>query len=228
MIKLRNVTKTYNKNKNNEVKALKNLNLDISKGEFLAIMGDSGSGKSTLLHIIAAIDDSYEGSVSFDEVDLTEMKELQLSKYRNQHIGIVLQDFALIDELTVEENTMIPLFLTRMNNGQKKEMVKEALLSVGILDLKDRIGAELSGGQKQRVSIARAIVNAPKIILCDEPTGSLDSNTANEIMDLFKHLNNQGITIVIVTHNEKVASKCKRVIYIEDGHSMDIACMEGS
>ena len=217
MIKLDNIVKVYNPKKANEFEALHGVSAEIQDGELVAVIGKSGAGKSTLLHILACIDSYQEGEYSIDGTLVKNLSERQYAKIRNEKIGMVMQDFALVEDFTALENVMIPLNFSKKKIPNKKEKALAALRSVGIEDLAKKPCNKLSGGQKQRVAIARAIVNEPAMILADEPTGALDTKTSAEIMELFKSLNEQGRTVVIVTHDPKVAEQCGRVIEISDG-----------
>ena len=217
MVQLKNIVKIYNPNKSNEFEALHKVSAEIKDGEMVAVIGKSGAGKSTLLHILACIDSYQEGEYSIDGTLVKDLSERQYAKIRNEKIGMVMQDFALVEDFTALENVMIPLNFTKKKIPDKKEKALAALRSVGIEDLAKKPCNKLSGGQKQRVAIARAIVNEPSMILADEPTGALDSKTSEEIMELFKSLNEQGRTVVIVTHDPKVAEQCGRIIEISDG-----------
>ena len=184
----------------------------------MAIIGKSGAGKSTLLHILAAIDSYDKGSYLVDGVSVGDLKEKERARFRNQKIGIVMQDYALIDEYTIEENVQIPLIFGKVKgNDVRREKIMTALKNVGLDELAKKPVRQLSGGQKQRVAIARALVNNPAFLLADEPTGALDSKTSGEIMDVFEKLNQGGKTVIIVTHDMEVAARCGRVIEISDG-----------
>ena len=218
MIEIKNLVKIDNKGKTNEFCALKGIGLAIEEGEMVAIIGKSGAGKSTLLHILAAIDSYDKGSYLVDGVSVGDLKEKQRARFRNQKIGIVMQDYALIDEYTIEENVQIPLIFGKVKgNDVRREKIMTALENVGLAELAKKPVRQLSGGQKQRVAIARALVNNPAFLLADEPTGALDSKTSGEIMDVFEKLNQGGKTVIIVTHDMEVAARCGRVIEISDG-----------
>lgn len=217
MIKLNGVTKKYNISMPNELIALYNINLEIKECEMIAIMGTSGAGKSTLMHIIGCIDSITKGSYFFENVEINELSEGKLSKFRNERIGILLQDFALMNDETALQNVLIPLFFNKTPIKKMKTLGLEALEMVGVKSLANQKVSTMSGGQKQRVALARTLVNSPSIILADEPTGALDSKTADEIMKLLVRFNKQGVTIIIVTHDTKIAGYCKRIIEIADG-----------
>ena len=217
MIKLDGIVKIYNPKKANEFEALHGVSAEIKDGEMVAVIGKSGAGKSTLLHILACID-SYEGGEYY--IDDTLVKKLSEKKYaqiRNEKIGMVMQDFALVEDFSAIDNVMIPLNFAKKKVKDKKTKALEALEAVGMGELAKKPCNKLSGGQKQRVAIARAIVNNPSMILADEPTGALDTKTSAEIMELFHDLNERGRTVIIVTHDPKVAEQCDRVIEISDG-----------
>lgn len=217
MIKLDKIIKIYNQKKANEYEALHGVSCEISDGEMVAIIGKSGAGKSTLLHILACIDSYQSGEYTIDGTLIKNLSEGQYAKIRNEKIGIVMQDFALVEDFSALENVLIPLDFAKKKIKNKKEKALEALKAVGMGDLSKKPCNKLSGGQKQRVAIARAIVNEPAMILADEPTGALDTKTSAEIMELFKRLNKEGKTVVIVTHDPKVAEQCSRVIEVSDG-----------
>ena len=217
MIKLDKIIKIYNPKKANEYEALHRVSCEISDGEMVAIIGKSGAGKSTLLHILACIDSYQSGEYTIDGTLVKNLSEGQYAQIRNEKIGIVMQDFALVEDFSALENVLIPLDFAKKKIKNKKEKALEALKAVGMGDLSKKPCNKLSGGQKQRVAIARAIVNEPAMILADEPTGALDTKTSAEIMELFKRLNKEGKTVVIVTHDPKVAEQCSRVIEVPDG-----------
>ena len=217
MITLNNISKIYNAKKANEFEALHDVSLEISNGEMVAIIGKSGAGKSTLLHILACIDSYEEGEYRIDDTLVKELSERKLAQIRNEKIGMVMQDFALVEDFTAMENVMLPLDFARRKKPNRRQIAMDTLKSVGMESMAKKPVNKLSGGQKQRVAIARAIVNQPAVILADEPTGALDSKTAQEIMDVFKSLHAQGKTVVIVTHDMGIAQQCGRVIEISDG-----------
>ena len=217
MITIKDLTKIYNYKKSNEFEALHGISFEINDGELVAITGRSGAGKSTLLHILACIDDYQSGEYRLGDTLVKGLSDRQYAKIRNEKIGMVMQDHALIEDMTALENVMIPLDFVKMKKAEKKEKALGALNAVGIEELAKKPCNKLSGGQKQRVAIARAIVGQPEVILADEPTGALDSKTAAGIMDLFRKLNKQGRTIIIVTHDREIASQCSRIIELSDG-----------
>lgn len=219
MIQLCNVKKQYPISSSDRVIALKDISISIQSGELVAIVGKSGAGKSTLLRILAGLEVCDNGCIILDNIDMNGLPLAQRRTTYRSKIGIVLQDFALIDDYTVMENVLLPIRFTNsiMGYRQKKSNAVDALKTVGIESLKKRKVATLSGGQKQRVAIARAIANSCDIILADEPTGALDTTTTKEIMNLFMELHSQGKTVIIVTHDPFVASCCPRVVEMRDG-----------
>lgn len=218
MIRTINISKIYNENKDNEVKALTDVNIAIEKGEFIAISGISGSGKSTLLNIIGCMDSPTYGEYFFDGIEVGKASGDKLAEIRNARIGFVLQDNALLNNETVFANVRLPLiFSKKYKIREHKKRVSEILEMLNIGALAKKKVRELSGGQRQRAAIARAMVNEPDIIMADEPTSALDSKTAYEILDVFKSLNESGVTVIIVTHDKKVMEYASRIITIVDG-----------
>ena len=216
VIELKSVSKVYKSKGVDDVVALDNMTLEVGKGEFIAICGVSGSGKSTLLHIIGCLDRPTSGTVLVSGTDVSTLNDVALSKIRNDKIGIVLQDFALIPYRTAYDNVMVPLYFSK-NKKNAHKRIMESLEKTGVADLAKREIRKMSGGQKQRVAIARALVNNPDIILADEPTGQLDSKTKKEIAELFKAINAEGRTILVVTHDDELAKTADRIIRISDG-----------
>ncbi len=217
IIQLKNIKKTYGKGEG-LVQALRGVDLSIHKGESVAIMGASGCGKSTLLNILGLLDQPTEGNYFLEGKNIFKINEKNRAMLRNKTFGFVVQDFALISRMKIEENVMLPLEYTKLSKKERKEKVACILEQLGIKDKLNTYPECLSGGQKQRVAIARALVNDAEILLCDEPTGALDSKTTKEIMEIFEKLNREKKkTLVIVTHDASVASYCDRVISIVDG-----------
>lgn len=217
MIKLSHVKKIYNRGKANAFEALHDICLQIDEGEMVAIVGKSGAGKSTLLHILACIDNYEDGEYKIEDILVKDLNEKKLADIRNRKIGMVMQDFALVEDFTALQNVLLPLDFAIRKVKDKKAVAMNALTNVGMEQIAQKAVCKLSGGQKQRVAIARAIVNQPNIILADEPTGALDSKTSQEIIDVFKELHNQGKTVIIVTHDVGIAKQCERVIEVADG-----------
>lgn len=216
IIKIENVSKVY-KNGEFEVKALQDISLNVEKGEFLSIIGTSGSGKSTLMNIIGCLDYPTKGKYLLKDRNVAEIPERELCEIRRQNIGFVFQKFNLISTLSAFENVALPLMYSGIDRAHREERVNKALLSVGLEKRMNHKPCELSGGQQQRVAIARAIVTEPEIILADEPTGNLDSTSAEQIMRLLMMLNEKGKTIVLITHDKKTADYSKRKIAVQDG-----------
>lgn len=218
IVELKNLCKSYSNGKDNRLEVLKNICLTIESGEFTAIIGKSGSGKSTLLNIIGCTDGFDSGEYLFCGRNIVERNDNKLSKIRGNEISFIFQDYALIEEESALHNVETPLYFNgKTRFGNIRKVALEALRTVGISELAHKKVACLSGGQKQRVAIARAIVNSPKLILADEPTGALDSKTAESIFDVLKSLNETGVTVVIVTHDKDIASKCNKVLEIVEG-----------
>lgn len=216
MLELKHIYKWVNTG-NNRTFILKDVNLSIKEGEFISIMGPSGSGKSTLLNVIGMLDEFNEGEYNFLHESVHKLKEKQRSGLYKQYIGFVFQAYHLIDELTVYENIETPLIYQNVKSSERKALVADMLDRFQIVGKKDLFPAQLSGGQQQLVGIARALIAKPKLLLADEPTGNLNSKQGEEIMELFKQLNDEGVTIIQVTHSEKNAGYGKRVIHLLDG-----------
>ena len=216
LLKLVDVSKTYLPD-SHAVEALKKTNLEIKKKDFIAIMGPSGSGKSTLMHLIGCLDIPTSGKVIFEGKDVSSLSEAELARIRNQKIGFVFQTFNLIPRVTTLANVELPLIYAGVNKQERLKRVKEVINKVGLEERLDHFPNQLSGGEQQRVAIARALVNNPTIILADEPTGNLDSKTGREIIDLFRKLNREGNTFVMVTHDQEIAKSANNIIKIKDG-----------
>ena len=216
MIKLERISKWHNQG-GRPVFILKDINMNVAEGEFISIMGPSGSGKSTLLNVIGMLDAPNEGSYNFMGNDVFKMKEKERSQIYKHHIGFVFQAYHLIDELTVYENIETPLLYQDVKSSERKAIVADVLDKFQIVGKKDLFPSQLSGGQQQLVGIARALIAKPKLLLADEPTGNLNSKQGEEIMTLFKELNNEGVTIIQVTHSEKNAKYGSRIINLLDG-----------
>ena len=217
LIKVENVNKTYQRG-GETLTVLDELNLDVPKQDFSALMGPSGSGKSTLLNLMGGLDTPTSGGIGINGVQLDQMNAKQLSSWRSSNVGFIFQFYNLLPVLTADKNVELPLLLTNLSKSQRKDHVLTAMKAVGIDDRSDHKPSELSGGQQQRVAIARALVSDPDILVCDEPTGDLDRNTATEILELLKILNeDHGKTIIMVTHDPVAAESAKRVLHLDKG-----------
>lgn len=216
ILELKNVKKTY-KAKNIETKALKGINLSVEKGEFISIMGESGSGKTTLLNIIATFDKATSGSIILNNKNLNLLKDKKISKFRRKELGFVFQDFNLLDQFNNRDNIFLPLVLSNEKVSVMKDRLDKIKNKLGIENLLKKYPYEISGGQKQRVAIGRAIITKPSLLLCDEPTGALDSHSSEMIMNLFSDINKSGQTVLMVTHSLRASSYAKRILFIKDG-----------
>ena len=219
MIKIKDLEKIY-RTEEVETIALNKLSMEVKEGEFVAVMGPSGCGKSTLLNILGMLDDSDSGSFVFNGVEVAQFNERKRAEMRKHNIGFVFQSFNLIDELTVYENVELPLIYTGVKTADRKAKVEAVLDKMKIMHRRNHYPQQLSGGQQQRVAVARAVVNNPKLILADEPTGNLDSSNGNEVMELLTDLNEQGTTIIMVTHSEHDAKFSHRIIRMLDGQTV--------
>ncbi|MBU2557419.1 MAG: ABC transporter ATP-binding protein [Bacteroidetes bacterium] len=216
MIKLNNIHKSYQTG-NNSLHVLKGINLEVNAGEMVAVMGSSGSGKSTLLNIIGLLDVHDQGDYYLDGNLIKGMNETKAALLRNKFLGFVFQSFNLISFKNAVENVALPLYYQGVSRRKRNKIAMEYLDRVGLLPWADHLPNELSGGQKQRLAIARSLIGNPKVILADEPTGALDSVTSSEVMDLFQEINQSGITLIIVTHENDIAHKTQRIIKLHDG-----------
>lgn len=201
----------------NKVEALKNVSFSVDEGEYVAIMGESGSGKTTLLNILAALDKPTNGTIRLAGQDLSQIKESKIAAFRRDNLGFVFQDFNLLDTFSLKDNIFLPLVLAGRHYTEMEELIKPISQQLGITDLLKKFPYEISGGQKQRAAVARAIITNPKLILADEPTGALDSKATDELLRLFSEINQNGQTILMVTHSVKAASHASRVLFIKDG-----------
>ena len=217
MIRCSHIKKIYNKDKPNQLEALSDVTFSVEPGELVAVMGKSGCGKSTLLHILGCLDTLDGGDYQLNGKKMEAARDREMARIRNEQIGIVLQDFALVEEFTAMENVLLPLDFSAKKIHGKKALALEALKKVEMEEYAGQVTGTMSGGQKQRVAIARAIVNDPAVLLADEPTGALDTATSEGIMDLFEKLNRSGMTIVVVTHDPQVALRCGRIFEMKDG-----------
>ena len=216
MIKINNLSKIYGEGEI-AVKALDNISFEVDEGEFIAIMGPSGSGKSTLMNILGCLDTPNFGDYFLDEMKVSELSDKKLAKIRNKKIGFIFQTFNLLPRLTAQKNVEQPMIYKGTTRKEREKISKKVLEEVGLGDRIDHKPSELSGGQRQRVAIARSLVNDPQIILADEPTGNLDSESEEDILEILTGLNNSGITIIMVTHDKKVAQHAERIVYFRDG-----------
>lgn len=218
MIRLENINKYYQQG-DSQFHVLHDINLNIDAGELVAIIGESGSGKSTLINIIGFLDDKFEGTYYYNDEPIHDYDRKDFSKLRNENVGFVFQNFKLLRDVSVAENVALPLLYAGKKRAEIKERVSEVLSKVGLASYENKLPKNMSGGQQQRVSIARAIATNPKFLIADEPTGALDTQTSQEIMNLFKELNREShTTIILVTHDPHVAEQCERVVTILDGH----------
>ncbi|MBQ3285728.1 MAG: ABC transporter ATP-binding protein [Ruminococcus sp.] len=220
MLELKHIYKTY-RNGDEDVPILKDVSLSIEKGEYLAIMGPSGSGKSTLMNIIGCLDRPTSGEFTLDGKDMLTLSDNELSEIRAHQIGFVFQSFQLLKGETAIQNVMLPLSFAGVKRNLRHDIAQKALERVGLAERVDFLPTQLSGGQKQRVAIARALVNNPDIILADEPTGALDQKSGKSVMELFEQLNREGVTIVLITHDENVGKRANRLLHIVDGEILE-------
>lgn len=218
LLDVKNVRKVYTTRfGGNQVEALKDVNFSVEQSEYVAIMGESGSGKSTLLNILAALDKPTEGKVFLKEKDLSKVKEKEMAAFRRNNLGFVFQDFNLLDTFSLKDNIFLPLVLSGTSHKEMERRLLPLADKLGIKNLLEKYPYEVSGGQKQRAAVARAVITQPQLLLADEPTGALDSKAAKELLKLFTSLNQDGQTILMVTHSVKAASTAGRVLFIKDG-----------
>ena len=218
---LEKISKTYGQD-NLTVKALDKINLEIFKGDYLAVMGASGSGKSTAMNIIGCLDRPSEGIYKLNDIPVENLTDDELAELRNQKLGFVFQQFHLLSDATALENVALPMIYAGVNYQQREERARKALTKVGLSERMNNRPNQLSGGQQQRVAIARAIINNPSLLLADEPTGALDSKTTEDVLDLFDKLHKSGITIVLVTHEDEVANRAKKIAKFKDGKIIEL------
>ncbi|MBW2412210.1 MAG: ABC transporter ATP-binding protein [Deltaproteobacteria bacterium] len=215
-IKADNLVKKYG-NGNSTVTAIGGISFQIESGEFIGVMGESGAGKSTLLSMMGAMNAPTSGSLIVDDIDVYHLSREQRADFRREFLGFIFQSFHLVPYLTVLENVMLPLAIVKIGKRKKREMAEQALSQVGLSDKARRLPGQISGGEKERVAIARSIVNEPPVLLADEPTGNLDSKTSSEIMKLLQSLNEEGMTIIMVTHSHESAKYAQRILKVSDG-----------
>lgn len=220
MISINDLHKSYKIGKN-LLHVLKGINLEVEEGELVAIMGSSGSGKSTLLNILGMLDVADKGTYLLDQVPIKDLDETKAAKYRNRFLGFIFQSFNLINYKTALENVALPLYYQKISRKDRNERALQYLTKVGLAEWATHLPSELSGGQKQRVAIARALAAEPKVLLADEPTGALDSTTSQDVMGLIQDINDEGKTILVVTHEDDIAHMCKRIIRLKDGVIME-------
>ena len=220
MIRARDIVKRYQDGEGSEVRVLDGLSLDMEQGDFVAVVGPSGSGKSTLLHLLGGLDVHYQGDVEVAGVKLSGLKDKALARFRNQHVGFVFQSFHLIPNLSAVENVLMPSHFGAAP-VQARERAEALLDRVGLLAKKDRTPVRLSGGERQRVAIARALFTGPRLLLCDEPTGNLDAATGAGVISLFQELNREGITLLAVTHEDRMSSAAGRVLRLKEGRLVE-------
>ena len=218
ILKVNDIKKTYTSRLNgNQVQALKGVTFSVDEGEYVAIMGESGSGKTTLLNILAALDKPTSGQVLLDNRELTNVKEKELAAFRRDNLGFVFQEFNLLDTFSLKDNILLPLVLSGKDIKEMEERLEPIAKSLGISEILNKFPYEVSGGQKQRAAAARALITNPRIILADEPTGALDSQSSSELLRLFSKMNENGQTILMVTHSTDAASHANRILFIRDG-----------
>ena len=218
LLEVTNLEKIYKTRlSDNEVLALDNVNFSVEEGEYIAIMGESGSGKTTLLNLLALLDRPTKGEIFLKGQELSKIKDSEISKFRRENLGFVFQDFNLLDTLTLKENILLPLILAEEDAKHFDKRVNDISKPLRIDKLLNKYPYEVSGGQKQRSAVARALITNPKLLLADEPTGALDSNSSRELMEVFSKLNDAGQTVIMVTHSVQAASQAKRVLFIKDG-----------
>ncbi|WP_340065110.1 ABC transporter ATP-binding protein [Ascidiimonas aurantiaca] len=216
MIEIKNLHKSYRMG-SNSLHVLKGIDFSVKEGELVAIMGSSGSGKSTLLNILGMLDEADSGEYTLDNVPIKNLTETKAAQYRNKFLGFIFQSFNLINYKSAWENVALPLYYQRVGRKERQRKAIDYLERVGLKEWADHLPSELSGGQKQRVAIARAMAAEPKVLLADEPTGALDSKTSYEVMSLIQEINDQGNTILVVTHEHDIAKMCKRIVHLKDG-----------